>query len=120
MQPGSEAAGAMRLWGRQTRRFQAVTFFSPSFTAAAARGGSCFSHHSDIRVPLPMRPNGQVLAGFGHWELIKVQRLCPALIHQRDQPAPLPLRTPGFAFGFSFPALQNQGSLVWIITAGPV
>lgn len=59
-----------------------------------------------------MRPNGQVLAGFGHRELIKVQRLCPALIHQREQPTPLQGRTPGFSFWFAFPALQNGGSLV--------
>lgn len=63
-------------------------------------------------MPLSVRPNGQVLAGFGHWELIKVQRFCPALIHQREQPTPLQGRTPGFSFWFAFPALQNRGSLV--------
>lgn len=63
---------------------RAVTFSSWCFTASAAVGGFCFSYHGDIWVPLSMRPNGQVLAGFGHWELIKVQRLCPVLIHQQN------------------------------------
>lgn len=99
--------------GMGTRWLRAVTSSSRCFTATAAAGGAfCFSYRGDISVLLSTRPNGQVLAGFGHRELIKVQRLCPALIHQREQPTPLQGRTPGFSFWFAFPALQNGGSLV--------